>query len=474
MENIAGFYLMPHPPIILPDIGKGEEKKIEKTTLACNEIGREISDIKPEIIIIVTPHATMFSDAIAISDEERISGDLSQFRCTNIKMDIPIDKEFNIELGTACHLEGIPSVLVDRKLLSRYNVNYELDHGSMVPLYFVNKYYTDYKLVHITYSMIGDISLYKFGMEINKAAAKLNRKAVLIASGDLSHKLKEEGPYSYSPYGEKFDQELLKNLEKGDVIGTFNMNKTMVNEAGQCGLNSIYILLGAMEGKKIKGELLSYEGTFGVGYGVMKLKKQDEDKNYLEELIKHKEENFKKKLNDSNSYVKLARENLNYYFSHGKSIENTSDLPIELLKERHGVFVSLKKFGNLRGCIGTIAPTTNSVAEEIIRNSIEAAMHDPRFQSVSEEEMEDLDISVDVLMDSELCNKEDLNPKKYGVIVSSGMRRGLLLPDLEGVDTVEEQLRIACDKGNIDFDEGYKIERFEVIRYKEEQYAKLS
>jgi hypothetical protein len=467
MENILGYYLMPHPPIIIPDIGKGEEKKIEKTSLACNQIGREIADIKPNTIIIVTPHATMFSDAIAISDEERISGDLSQFRCTNIKMDIPIDKEFNIKLGTACHLEGIPSVLVNSELLNRYNVNYELDHGTIVPLYFINKYYKDYKLVHITYSMIGDINLYKFGIEIKSVAEKLNRKAVVIASGDLSHKLKDEGPYSYSPYGEKFDKALLDNLEKGDVLGAFKMNKTMINEAGQCGLNSVYILLGAMEGKEIKGELLSYEGTFGVGYGVMKLKMQKQDKSYLDELIKDKENKFKVKLNNSNPYVKLARENLNHYFSHGKSIKDTSNLPEELLNERHGVFVSLKKFGNLRGCIGTISPTTNSVGEEIIRNSIEAAMHDPRFPEVSEEEMDDIDISVDVLMDPELCSKEELDPRKYGVIVSSGMRRGLLLPDLEGVDTAEEQLQIACDKGDIDFDEDYKIERFEVIRYKE-------
>ncbi|NRY62249.1 AmmeMemoRadiSam system protein A [Clostridium beijerinckii] len=467
MENILGYYLMPHPPIIIPDIGKGEEKKIEETSLACNKIGREVADIKPDTIIIITPHATMFSDAISISDEERISGDLSQFRCTNIKMDIPIDKEFNVKLGTACHVEGIPSVLADSELLRRYNVNYELDHGSIVPLYFINKYYNDYKLVHITYSMIGDINLYKFGMEIKNVAEKLNRKAVIIASGDLSHKLKDEGPYSYSPYGELFDKALLGNLEKGDVLGAFNMNKTMISEAGQCGLNSVYILLGAMEGKEIKGELLSYQGTFGVGYGVMKLSRQKQDRDYLDELTKYKEEQLKTKLNESNAYVKLARENLNHYFSHGKSIEDISNLPKELLNERHGVFVSLKKFGNLRGCIGTIAPTTGSVGEEIIRNSIEAAMSDPRFPEVSEDEMDDIDISVDVLMDSEPCNKEDLDPKKYGVIVSLGMRRGLLLPDLEGVDTIDEQLQIACDKGDIDFDEDYKIERFEVVRYKE-------
>jgi AmmeMemoRadiSam system protein A len=200
----------------------------------------------------------------------------------------------------------------------------------------------------------------------------------------------------------------------------------------------------------------------------MKLKREETSKSHLEDLIKNKEEKLERKLKSSNPYVKLARENLNHYFSHGKSLKGISNIPDELLNERHGVFVSLKKFGHLRGCIGTIAPTTDSVGEEIVRNSIEAAMHDPRFPEVSEEEMNDIDISVDVLMDSEQCGKEDLDPKRYGVIVSSGVRRGLLLPDLEGVDTIEEQLQIACDKGDIDFDEDYKIERFEVVRYKED------
>ncbi|SFD34337.1 AmmeMemoRadiSam system protein A [Clostridium uliginosum] len=467
MKNILGYYLMPHPPIIIPDIGKGEEKKIEATSNACNKIGKEIADIKPETIILITPHATMFSDAIAVSNEERIFGDLRQFRCINVKMDIPIDKEFNSKLISLCDYEHIPSALVDSKLLNRFNKSYELDHGTMVPLYFINKYYKEYKLVHINYSMIGDVNLYKFGMNLQKVAKELNRKTAVIASGDLSHKLKDEGPYSYSPYGEKFDKTLLENLQKGDVSEVFNMNKTMIEEAGQCGLNSILILLGAMEGKNVKGEILSYEGPFGVGYGVMKFEKGEEDKNNLDCIIKCKEERLKKKLTSANHYVKLARKSLNYYFTHGEKMIDISNLPSELLSEKHGVFVSLKKFGQLRGCIGTISPTTNSVGEEIIRNSVEAALNDPRFFKVDESELKDIDISVDILMDSVSATKEELNPKKYGVIVFKGYKRGLLLPDLEGVDHIEDQLNIACEKAGIDKNDEYGIEKFEVIRYKE-------
>lgn len=468
MRNIVGSYLMPHPPIIIPDIGKGEEHKIEDTITSCNTIGKEISELKPETIIIITPHGTMFSDAIAVSNEDKIHGDFRNFRAINVKMDIDIDTQFNEKLVSNCHENDVPAGLVDSNILMRYGHEFTLDHGAMVPLYFVNKYYTHYKLVHITYSMIGDINLYKFGMEIQKTAYELNRKCVIIASGDLSHKLKDEGPYSYSPYGEKFDNTLLGNLQNGDIYSVFNMDNKMIQEAGQCGLNSIYILLGAHNKEALKGDLLSYEGPFGVGYGVMRINPTGTSVDLLDSLIKNKEEINKKKLHSSNPYTKLARENLMYYFSHGTKMSDLSNIPNELLNKKSGVFVSLKKYGTLRGCIGTILPVTDSISQEIINNSISAAINDPRFPAVQEYELSDIDISVDVLTAPIKASKDELDPKRYGVIVSKGYKKGLLLPDLEGIDTVEKQLEIACDKGEIDYlNDDYNIEKFEVIRYSE-------
>ena len=409
----------------------------------------------------------MFSDAIAISNEEKIKGNLIKFRDFETNIELEIDKEFNDELLNLCKSENISATGIDSNLLRRFNKDYELDHGTMVPMYFINKYYTDYKLVHITYSILNDIELYKFGMAIQKTAKNLNKNTVIIASGDLSHRLTEDGPYEYSPQGAKFDKELIENLENGNVVNIFNMEKCMIEEAGECGLRSLYILLGAMEGNSIQGELLSYEGPFGVGYGVMKFKQESENISNLDKLLKIKEESFNKKIYNSNPYVKLARESLNYYFKYKRLMIASNDLPREMLEERHGVFVSLKKFGQLRGCIGTIFPTTDCVANEIIRNAIQAAIADPRFLEVTEDELVDIDISVDVLTNPIKAIKEELNPKIYGVIVSKGQNRGLLLPDLEGVDTVEEQLNIACQKGGINPNSDYNIEKFEVIRYKE-------
>jgi AmmeMemoRadiSam system protein A len=142
-------------------------------------------------------------------------------------------------------------------------------------------------------------------------------------------------------------------------------------------------------------------------------------------------------------------------------------LPEEMLSQRAGCFVSIHKYGSLRGCIGTISPAKKSLAEEIIANGISACSRDPRFSSVKEDELPFLEISVDVLGKPEkIKDRSQLDVKRYGVICTSGYKRGLLLPDLEGVDTVEQQIEIACSKGNIDpDDENLELERFEVIRH---------
>ena len=172
------------------------------------------------------------------------------------------------------------------------------------------------------------------------------------------------------------------------------------------------------------------------------------------------------KADKESAYVKLARETIENYIKQGKTITPPPDLPEEMVNQKAGVFVSLKKFGDLRGCIGTFMPTQENIAQEIIRNAISAAVDDPRFSPVNASELEDLSISVDVLSaPEEVKDTSQLDPKKYGVIVSSGYKKGLLLPDLEGVDTVEYQINIAKRKAGIYPDEKVKLYRFEVKRY---------
>lgn len=163
---------------------------------------------------------------------------------------------------------------------------------------------------------------------------------------------------------------------------------------------------------------------------------------------------------------KLARQTLDAYLDGGKRLH--PDVTDPLLAEPAACFVTLhNRYGDLRGCIGTLAPTTARLADEIVSNAISAATRDPRFPPVRKEELADLAISVDVLSEPEVATKADLDPKRYGVIVKKGLQRGVLLPDLDGVDSVDQQLAIACRKAGINPTGSYDIERFTVTRHEE-------
>ncbi len=450
-------YLMPHPPVLLPEVGCGREREIQDTLDACMRVGEEISKENPETIVLITPHGPVFSDAIAISTE-RLRGNLSKFGAPNISKSIDIDTELTEIILNKAEAESIPVVDLNISSVKKYGLQYELDHGAIIPLYFLKG---NYEFVHITYGMLSKIDLYHFGMLINDAAKLLRRNIVVIASGDLSHRLTLDGPYPFSKYGKQFDEEIIKHLETGNGLGVFNMDLTTINEAGECGLRSIYIALGALKGEFI-GELYSYEGPFGVGYGVLKMESVN-DNDYFKRINDKIITEYFDKLERANTYVRLARDSIEHYLNTHTYLEPPA-YTNEIKNVIAGTFVSIKKEGHLRGCIGTILPTRVNVIEEIIHNAVSAAVRDPRFAPIDKSELTSLDISVDILNEPVSAKKEDLDPFKYGVIVRQGSKSGVLLPHLEGIDTVDEQLSIALRKANI-IDGDYSIERFEVIRY---------
>jgi len=467
MGTIEAFYTMPHPPIVIPEIGRGEEKKIKSIYDALYKAAEEIASLDIDTIIIITPHGPVFSDAVAISCDDSIKGDFGNFRAPQVTFNQEINTTLTEKIIELAEKEGILTAEITKKSAKRYGIDYELDHGVMVPLYFINQKFTHYKLVHITYGMLPKLQLYKFGMCIRKAVEDSDTNAVFIASGDLSHKLSYDGPYGYVPEGEIFDREIISLLQKGDVVGIFNMDANVIERAAECGLRSYYVMLGAMDGYDFKGNLLSYEGTFGVGYSIMSFSLEKSHRDMYNILLEKSKERFREKTGNADPYVRLARESLTHYLLQGRYMDVPDYVTDVMLNIRRGVFVSLKKEGQLRGCIGTIFPVTSSIAEEIIRNAVEAGTQDPRFNPVIEDELEEIDFSVDVLTEPEKAVKAELDPKKYGVIVRWKGRTGLLLPDLEGVDTVEEQLDIALRKAGIPPHENYTIEKFEVIRHRE-------
>jgi AmmeMemoRadiSam system protein A len=306
-------------------------------------------------------------------------------------------------------------------------------------------------------------------MAITKTAASLGRRTVIIASGDLSHKLKHDGPYGFAPQGPEFDKRVTEAMAEADFLKFLSFEPDFTEAAAECGLKSFVIMAGVFDKVAVTAELLSYQGNFGVGYAVASFipRGGDESRNFLEGHLLDEEGKMKKIREGEDDYVRLARYALETRILTGKPADKPEGIIPEMRNRRAGAFVSIKKNGNLRGCIGTISPVTASIADEIMRNALESGLGDPRFDPVSEAELEDLVYSVDILGDAEPVQSNDqLDPQKYGVIVKRGARRGLLLPALEGVNTVEEQLSIALQKGGIRPDEPYVIERFEVVRHR--------
>lgn len=468
--TIKSSYILPHPPIIIEEIGKRDIEKCKNTQEAMKTVAQEIKEIEPDTIIVVTPHGTVFSDAVTINYFEDLYGNLGNFGYSNIT----IQKKNNIslveEIYAESRSENISIAKLDKDLCNRFGIKGELDHGVIVPLYYINEIYKNFNLVHINYGGLSSAEHYKFGTAIRKACENFNEKIVFIASGDLSHKLSNKGPYSYAEEGPIFDKRLIELLKSKKTTKLINMDSDLQKKAGECGKRSIDTLLGSLDGYDYAIDVLSYEGPFGVGYGVVSFKSfvKDVDRKLYSSIVDKKREiNLKKKENED-QYVKLARKAIEKYVRNKKRIDLQGlDLPVEMKNNRAGTFVSIKNESGLRGCIGTTGTgVTKNIANEIVRNSIEAATKDPRFPAIEPWELDDLIITVDILHESEpIEDKKELNPNTYGIIVSSGHKRGLLLPNLDGIESVDQQINIALKKAGILKNEDYTVEKFKVTRH---------
>ena len=463
---IVGAFVMPHPPLIIPSVGRGREKGIQSTVDACEEVGRRVAALSPDTVVISSPHATLYGDYFHISPGRRASGSFAAYGAPRASYRATYDEELVQRICALCEERSISAG-------TGYERDARLDHGTMIALHFLQRECSEFEIVRMGLSGLSPAEHYRLGKVVRDAAQELGRRVVWLASGDLSHKLREDGPYGFVPEGPQFDERITQDFARGDLVDVLAMDSSLSERAAECGLRSFMMMVGALDRTDVRCELLSYEGPFGVGYGVAAIEPAGKeasrkDCDRLEAYLVRRERDLARRKQDEDAFVRLARASLETYVREGRTMDVPRDLPKELLESRAGCFVSLKVDGRLRGCIGTIAPTRSSLAKEICANAISAGTRDPRFSPVRADELSELVYDVDVLTAPErIASKADLDPSRYGVIVSTrDGRRGLLLPDLDGVDTVEEQLGIAAQKGRIDLDfDDYSLERFEVVRH---------
>ena len=459
--GITAAFMLPHPPLIIPEIGRGEEGQIQKTIDAYEEVAEKIAAERPETIVLLSPHQIMYADYFSVSPGKGAVGDFGQFRAGDVEMEVRYDVEFVDRLCFLAREQGFPAGTQGER-------EKRLDHGTMVPLYFVNRFLKEYRLVRIGLSGLPFVRHYELGQYIRQTAEQLGKKTVVIASGDLSHRLKEDGPYGYREEGPAYDSRLMEVMRRGDFGELLDFPEDFCEKAGECGHRSFVIMAGALDGMAVTSRMLSYEGPFGVGYGICEyeVKGEDAGRRFREIRECRERERIRKQRETEDAYVRLARRTIENHICTGTHTEVPDGLPGEMYDRRAGVFVSIKEDGRLRGCIGTIRPVQACIAEEIIHNAVSASTQDPRFAPVREEELERLTISVDVLGEPEtITSTAQLDVRRYGVIVTKGHRRGLLLPNLDGVDTVEEQIAIARQKAGIGGTEEVELERFEVVRH---------
>ncbi len=457
---LAGF-MVPHPPLIIPEIGKGEEEQIRKTINAYERVADEVAALEPETIIITSPHSVMYADYFHISPGKGAKGSFRRFGAGRVRFEEDYDTLLRDRICTLADAAGFPAGTLGER-------DAELDHGTMVPLWFIRRKYSGGRIVRIGLSGLSLSDHYRLGQMIARAVEDTGRRTVFVASGDLSHKLQTYGPYGYAPEGPEYDRRIMDVCGRAAFGELFDFDGTFCDKAAECGHRSFVIMAGAFDGVRVKAEAFSHQDVTGVGYGICSFypEGEDESRHFLQAYEARVEKELAEKAEKSDAFVKLARASVESWIRKRRVLPLPADLPEELTKRRAGAFVSIHKNGQLRGCIGTVAATESSLAKEIIQNAISASSRDPRFSPITPDELKYLEISVDVLGEVEPIDSPDkLDVKRYGVIVTRGRKRGLLLPDLDGVDTVEEQIWIAKRKAGIREDEDADLERFEVVRH---------
>jgi AmmeMemoRadiSam system protein A/AmmeMemoRadiSam system protein B len=461
MANTSSIVLAgiaPHPPIMVPEVGREAIAEVRSSIDAMAALTERVIESGAETVILISPHAPLEPDAFVAYAGPQLHADFASFRAPTATVHAELDEELLKEITRAAAETAFEVV----------RIRGDLDHGTAVPLYFLQRHGWHGRVVALGYSFLSNEDHLRFGNCIRAAVDEVGRPVAFIASGDLSHRLKPGAPAGYDPHAHLFDEEVVDAIRSNSTRRIVNIDQELRRMAGECGYRSMLVAIGVAQGLEPRCEVISYEAPFGVGYLVAQLL-MSEPPAIAGELTNE----IGARAESGAELPALARQTIEAFVKEGKLIDAPENLS-ELLQQRAACFVSIKTdVGDLRGCIGTIEPEKDTLAEELMVNAISAATRDPRFPPVREDELPGLKYSVDVLSQPELVRLDDLDPNVYGVIVEdqSGVRRGLLLPNLEGIDTAARQVEIASRKAGIAPGSEVKLWRFRADRYGEKGKA---
>ena len=300
--------MVPHPPLIIPEVGRGQERQIPSTIDACHEAARAVAEAKPDTVIVLSPYTVMYADYFHISPGDGAEGSFRQFGASQVKVSVSYDTEFVSLLCREAEKREIPAGTLGER-------DSHLDHGTMIPLWFLNHYDKNYRVVRIGLSGLPLSVHYQLGQCIQSTARILDRRVAVIGSGDLSHKLKFDGPYGFRKEGPEYDQRIKEVMGSGDFGRLFDFSEEFCSQAAECGHRSFVIMAGALDQMRVKARRLSYEGTFGVGYGIClyEIEGWDPQRDFLSQYEKKEKEAAQERRQLEDDYVRLARRTIETY-----------------------------------------------------------------------------------------------------------------------------------------------------------------
>lgn len=441
-SSIVFSALLPHPPIVVPAVGRGREAECRRTLEACREVGRRLVAAAPARLVLVSPHSPRQERAFGVWDGPRLRGDLGDFAAPRATVELPTDPELQDALAYAAAARGVALESIPSG---------PLDHGAVVPLWFLAEAGWQGPTTVLALPWPGGAPLDAMGHALAEALGNLGRPAALVASGDMSHRVLPGAPAGFHPRAKDFDEALVELVRAGRLAEAQAIDPVLRELAAEDAVDSLTVVAAA-HGFAARGcEVFSYEHPFGVGYMVAVLHAAAPPQGGLAALPRVAQEAIRAALEE----------------------RPPRDLPPPEgeLARRAPVFVTLRRHrdGALRGCIGSLVALHDNLVAETADRARAAAFEDPRFPPVTREELDDLHVEVSILGPAEaVADLEELDPRRWGVVVRDDHgRRGVLLPDIPGVDSPGQQVEIARRKAGIPPGATLHLERFPVEKIQE-------
>ena len=450
---------MPHAPVLVPGVGGERGNGAGASVHAMAQAARSVAMAPPDTIVLISPHSPRRRGMFAIWADARIAGSLAKFDAPKSAVDLPSDESFARTIAEEARSRGVQVWRLR---------DHDLDHGATVPLWHLANAGWRGPTVLIGLNYPDEPGLTEMGEAIAAATRRAGRRVAVVASGDMSHRLQPGAPSGFHPRANEFDRKFIECLRAGDYRQLTCLDHELRELAAEDAVDSTIIAASAVNWSADGHQVLSYEGPFGVGYGVAILHQTGSERapdNAEQAIASITDEPDAGKV-----LPQLARRSIESAF---RGDSETPAIATEgILGERHGVFVTIRsRRDKLRGCVGTVTPRYANTAEETWQLARSAAFNDGRFEAISARELEHLRFEVIVVLPpEEITTMAELDPRRYGVVVATeDGRRGVLLPGVKDIDTPDQQVAFARLKGGIGESEPARLERFAVKKFSEEQ-----